>query len=434
MKTNNITTKSTLSKTSAVKNRFKSFPPRLRIEAVIHDGQWYTIEKLAKISKTSVSEVNDFIDDVDYLIRENKSYRVSTSEVIKWYNDNGFDLEEPLIPANYTPKIWNGLTETEHLINAPRRTVSSLTITLDSSIEDKVKKILKGYGYLSYYGSDKHLFTTINSGIIKKKLQNELTPEEFQKLDIRLRNNYYRRHLSDFDQSFIENFFDFYIDFAFGALRSHTSTLDIFLSDFNEKRAQVIDWIVVALYKFDETACTPFSGYLSNVLQRWPYDLPVIELGKPLADFQKKRSNAINKLMLEHESEIITDDMIFNLLDYDLEEFNKLNNEHILWQKLKFSTTLQWEESGNDKKGNLIYENEYESKSTDYSPDLAHHITLALLLAYDKTKDIDSLINIIKNYGGLDFAKVKISDEFRLEMINNLDKNKLNELLYGAND
>ena len=47
--------------------------------------------------------------------------------------------------------------------------------------------------------------------------------------------------------------------------------------------------------KYDEKSNVPFSGYLANVLRRWPYDLPNNELGVELAKFQRERSKAIAK-------------------------------------------------------------------------------------------------------------------------------------------
>jgi len=56
------------------------------------------------------------------------------------------------------------------------------------------------------------------------------------------------------------------------------------------------------MQKFDETQPIPFSGYLSNVLRLWPYDLPDNELGKPLSKFQRIRAKAEEELGVDKET------------------------------------------------------------------------------------------------------------------------------------
>ena len=69
-----------------MKDNIKEFynkPKDYRIELVIHDGNWYTKEKWAKIARVSVSDIEKYIDSVDYLIKANDSYRCNYDEIIR---------------------------------------------------------------------------------------------------------------------------------------------------------------------------------------------------------------------------------------------------------------------------------------------------------------------------------------------------------------
>ena len=101
-----------LKKDSEFLKSFKKKPVNFRVESVIHDGQWYTPEKWAKVAKCSLEDVLNFIKVTDYLITDKGSYRVNKDEIERWYNENNLDITEPLVPNNFVPKIWDGKTET----------------------------------------------------------------------------------------------------------------------------------------------------------------------------------------------------------------------------------------------------------------------------------------------------------------------------------
>lgn len=96
---------------------------KFRIEAVIHDGQWYTFDKWKRVAL--VKDENDLLDWIyenqDILIKKDESYRVPYDEVIKWYKEHDLPLDEPLIPNNFAPRLWSEQTEAEAYLNAPRR-------------------------------------------------------------------------------------------------------------------------------------------------------------------------------------------------------------------------------------------------------------------------------------------------------------------------
>ena len=76
-----------LKKDSEFLKSFKKKPVNFRVESVIHDGQWYTPEKWAKVAKCSLEDVLNFIKVTDYLITDKGSYRVNKDEIERWYNE-----------------------------------------------------------------------------------------------------------------------------------------------------------------------------------------------------------------------------------------------------------------------------------------------------------------------------------------------------------
>ena len=141
------------------------------------------------------------------------------------------------------------------------------------------------------------------------------------------------------------------------------STISIYLPDRNDIHSQIVIWVIAALKKFDESASVPFPGYLSSVLRHWPYDLPDEHLGKDLAKFQREKKRAIN-LVLEdgYEGENIPIDKLAEVMDIDITDYVSLNNEHENWLAEKNATTLTWEDSANEKKGQMVgYEETQDS-------------------------------------------------------------------------
>ena len=82
-----------------LRKKFNSKDEVWRIEAVIHDGNWYDIEKWAKVARIKDRQVLlDWIKkNEDILIKsEQNSYRVGHDEIVKWYEKEGLDIEETL--------------------------------------------------------------------------------------------------------------------------------------------------------------------------------------------------------------------------------------------------------------------------------------------------------------------------------------------------
>ena len=174
---------------------------------------------------------------------------------------------------------------------------------------EEIKKVLKGK---VFFTQDEGSSTLSVSTLRVYSISNDFTinylkehlPEGILKnINFRSRQSVLWRNITDFSEEFIVEFLDFYLDYAKGLLKNHNKTIEIFIPNYQDRELKIQEWILRAAGKFDEKQCVPFSGYLANVLQRWPYDLPNMELGLELAKFQRVRTKAINKIIQEREKE-----------------------------------------------------------------------------------------------------------------------------------
>lgn len=351
-----------------LRNKFNSKDEVWRIEAVIHDGNWYDIEKWAKVARVKDRQVLlDWIKkNEDILIKsEQNSYRVGHDEIVKWYEKEGLDIEESIVPNNFPPRLWGGMTETDIFLNAPRRRVGTVNFQADSDeLLERCTEILKGIGKIMPDTNGRYRAYGLSAAHMRNLLSKGLTEEEFDSLDLKTRAILLQRELTDLPTEWLSKTIDFYTNtFAPSVLKSAMSTISIYLPDRNDIHSQIVIWVIAALKKFDESASVPFPGYLSSVLRHWPYDLPDEHLGKDLAKFQREKKRAIN-LVLEdgYEGENIPIDKLAEVMDIDITDYVSLNNEHENWLAEKNATTLTWEDSANEKKGQMVgYEETQDS-------------------------------------------------------------------------
>lgn len=407
---------------------FKKKPVDFRIESVIHDGQWYTPEKWAKVAKCSLEDVLNFIKVTDYLITDKGSYRVNKNEIEKWYKEKELDITEPLVPNNFVPKIWDGKTETETFLNTPKYLVNVLLVYYNTSKElEEIKKVLKGK---VFFTQDEGSSTLSVSTLRVYSISNDFTinylkehlPENILKnINFRSRQSVLWRNITDFSEEFIVEFLDFYLDYAKGLLKNHNKTIEIFIPNYQDRELKIQEWILRAAGKFDEKQCVPFSGYLANVLQRWPYDLPNMELGLELAKFQRVRTKAINKIIQERESEDYTEEEIQIMLPYTKEDYYRLLSEHDRWNNIRTASSITWDEKGNEKSGVNIFDNKEIEKN---KINLANKLSLALFKTAIETDDYKSLFKVIQNFkGDSNIPKIDLNEAFK----NSLWKNFNNE-------
>lgn len=353
-----------------VKERFSNMPDKMRIEAVIHDGNWYDFDKWKKVSKVESDVLQKWIDENSdkLVVSELNSYRVTYDTIIQWYKDNDFNLQESIVPNNFPPKLWGGTTETDVFLNAPKRRVGTVSfVAKDKDILNKCTEILKGTANIVPDGDGRYKAHGLSSAHIKNLLSKGLNEKEFNSLEVKTRAIISQRELIDLPKEWLEQALDFYANtFAPTILRSSMSTISIYLPDRYDIHSQTIVWVISAMKKFDETASVPFSGYLSKVLRYWPYDLPDEYLGKELSKFQRDRKKAIEQAEKENLNidGNVPIEVIAQIMDVPLEHYIELNNQHETWLAEKNATTLTWEDSSNEKKGRTLGSSEYVNKDS----------------------------------------------------------------------
>lgn len=335
---------------------FKNMPEEWRIEAVIHDGEWYDINKWRKVAKVKEEQVIEWIkNNEEVLIKSDTgSYRVEYDDVIAWYAKHEIPLDTMLIPKNFPPKLWGNLTEAEAFIKTPRRRTGTISFLADNSaLLEKCRQILSGIGLVIPDKSDRYKAYGLSSSYMKSVLSKELTKHEFDSLELKTRTLLMQRELFDFPERWLVGALEFYVQYAKSILAPAMSTLTIYLPRQEDRDSQIVTWVIIAMKKFDETKNVPFSGYLSTVLRHWPYDLPDEFLGKELSDFQRKRNRAIKEAQdtMGYQGQNVPHDVIAELIGITINEYVELIDRHETWLAEKNATTLTWEDSSNEKAG-----------------------------------------------------------------------------------
>lgn len=405
-------------------SEWNEYTPEFRISATIHDGQWYTKEKWKKVAKLKKIEIlDDWIEkNKDILIfhDNNNSFRVSYDEVIKWYKENNLDITKELVPKNYPPRLWNNKTETETFIDTPCEIVSSLLLkTNDFKIKEKIISLCQSYCQIKEDEMNRIYFYSLDADFLKRKIEKVLTEEELKRCELRTRFSFGKREIVDFDEEFLIESLKFYQVMLITLLKPHQKTMEIFLPEQMDRNAQMYEWIIKALQKYDENSGVPFSGYLASVLNRWPYDLPDNALGKPVAAFQRNRAKAIKKLKEFYKEEEISVDMIRKELNmYSDEQFKAYEEWNTHWLKIQGASNLNWEDKNVEKIGkNITY------KKSNVDTALRSKITRAILNACVLT---DNQISGIKLLNELHSTKIPdynlITEELKLEIKNQLGK------------
>lgn len=380
-----------------VKESFFNQDDNWRIEAVIHDGNWYDFEKWKKVAKVKSEVLEEWIEkNQDILIKsELNSYRVGYEHILKWYKKNKLDLEEAIVPNNFPPKLWGNTTETDVFLNAPRRRVGTVSfVSKTPDIIQKCKSILKGVAKIMPDEDGRYKAHGLSSVHIKNLLSKGLTEKEFDSLELKTRSIILQRELVDLPADWLEKALDFYVNtFAPTILRSSMPTIQIYLGDRHDIHSQTMIWVILAMKKFDETASVPFSGYLSNVLRYWPYDLPDEHLGKELAKFQRDRKKAIEQAEKEglNKEGNIPIEAISEIMSMDLDKYMELNHQHETWLSEKNSTTITWDDSANERKGTLF--GSTPQKESDINK--LSKISIAAIKAAVDTKDWNSAFQLI---------------------------------------
>lgn len=411
------------------KKEFLNLPADFKLGAIISDGMWYSQPKWRKLAKVSEEEIEKFIEKhltTGELIQsdtEEKSFRFTLDAIQKWHYEHNISpnvqLVDFLFPA--AERIWDGMTEVEGFLKAPRRELGSVTFSCNSEIAREIISELKGIARVREESPNEYRAYGLSAGYIKNIVEEILNKyNKASESRTYARHVVYRREMADFTPEFKNGLTLFYKNFSRSLVDNRMSTIAIFLPDKEDQESQIIEWVITAIEKFDETVAVPFSGYLNNVLKHWPMDLPINELGKPLATFQRNRSKAIQKLTDKNPTKTsFSSSEIAEQMRMDLASFNELENSHKVWGKIKNSTTLIWDESAEEKESLPVVDGIEPLSNSNKNIELANQISRAIINSALETNLFDDAYRLIDQIDSseLNFAKLKeISPTFIQEL------------------
>lgn len=405
-----------------IKEQFSLRDKDFRINAVIHSGQWYTFDKWLKLSQVDREDLVKYLEETTIpIIHKQNSYRVDSKEVFKWYHENNLNIEEAIVPNDFSPRVWGGKTEVDVLLETPQHISNILLVYCDDvNVLYKIKNILRGYAWCVYRENKKQLkIYTTSFKYIEQILTSQLTGREFNSLVIRYTVQRKWRSLSDFDEDFLGGFLMFYSNFSKQCLKPHMETIKTYINSHEDIESQIREWIMIALNKFDEKETVPFSAYLNRYLQFRPYELGNELLGDDLANFQKEHSRAVKELASEFNVDIklVDENLVRERMGYsDKNEYFSLLERTIEFNSLKVARDINWEEKNNEKQGSSIFE---RKEKNEHDRRRQTEISKAIIKATIETERYEDLETLLSN--NFDALKyLNVSNEYKMSLLKQL--------------
>lgn len=405
-----------------IKEQFSLRDKDFRINAVIHSGQWYTFDKWLKLSQVDREDLVKYLEETTIpIIHKQNSYRVDSKEVFKWYHENNLNIEEAIVPNDFSPRVWGGKTEVDVLLETPQHISNILLVYCDDgNVLYKIKNILRGYAWCVYRENKKQLkIYTTSFEYIEQILTSQLTEREFNSLVIRYTVQRKWRSLSDFDEDFLGGFLMFYSNFSKQCLKPHMETIKTYINSHEDIESQIREWIMIALNKFDEKETVPFSAYLNRYLQFRPYELGNELLGDDLANFQKEHSRAVKELASELNIDIklVDENLVREKMGYsDKNEYFSLLERTIEFNSLKVARDINWEEKNNEKQGSSIFD---RKEKNEHDRRRQTEISKAIIKATIETERYEDLETLLSNnFNALKYLNV--SNEYKMSLLKQL--------------
>lgn len=405
-----------------IKEQFSLRDKDFRINAVIHSGQWYTFDKWLKLSQVDREDLVKYLEETTIpIIHKQNSYRVDSKEVFKWYHENNLNIEEAIVPNDFSPRVWGGKTEVDVLLETPQHISNILLVYCnDINVLYKIKNILRGYAWCVYRENKKQLkIYTTSFKYIEQILTSQLTDREFNSLVIRYTVQRKWRSLSDFDEDFLGGFLMFYSNFSKQCLKPHMETIKTYINSHEDIESQIREWIMIALNKFDEKETVPFSAYLNRYLQFRPYELGNELLGDDLANFQKEHSRAVKELASEFNVDIklVDENLVREKMGYsDKNEYFSLLERTIEFNSLKVARDINWEEKNNEKQGSSIFD---RKEKNEHDRKRQTEISKAIIKATIETERYEDLETLLSN--NFDALKyLNVSNEYKMSLLKQL--------------
>ena len=405
-----------------IKEQFSLRDKDFRINAVIHSGQWYTFDKWLKLSQVDREDLVKYLEETTIpIIHKQNSYRVDSEEVFRWYHENNLNIEEAIVPNDFSPRVWGGKTEVDVLLETPQHISNILLVYCDDvNVLYKIKNILRGYAWCVYRENKKQLkIYTTSFKYIEQILTSQLTGREFNSLVIRYTVQRKWRSLSDFDEDFLGGFLMFYSNFSKQCLKPHMETIKTYINSHEDIESQIREWIMIALNKFDEKETVPFSAYLNCYLQFRPYELGNELLGDDLANFQKEHSRAVKELASELNVDIksVDENLVRERMGYsDKNEYFSLLERTIEFNSLKVARDINWEEKNNEKQGSSIFD---RKEKNEHDRRRQTEISKAIIKATIETERYEDLETLLSN--NFDVLKyLNVSNEYKMSLLKQL--------------
>lgn len=405
-----------------IKQEFLLRDKDFRINAVIHSGQWYTFDKWLKLSQVDREDLVKYLEDTTVpIIHKQNSYRVDSEEVFRWYRENNLNIEEAIVPNDFSPRVWGGKTEVDVLLETPQHISNILLVYCnDINILYKIKNILRGYAWCVYRENKKQLkIYTTSFKYIEQILTSQLTDREYSSLIIRYTMQRKWRSLSDFDEDFLGGFLMFYSNFSKQCLKPHMETIKTYINSHEDIESQIREWIMIALNKFDEKETVPFSAYLNRYLQFRPYELGNELLGDDLANFQKEHSRVVKELALELNVDIkmVDENLIRERMGYsDKNEYFSLLERTIEFNSLKVARDINWEDKNNEKQGSSIFDRKEKNEHDRRRQTEISKAIIKATIETGKYEDLETLLS--NNFSALKYLNV--SNEYKMSLLKQL--------------
>lgn len=405
-----------------IKEQFSLRDKDFRINAVIHSGQWYTFDKWLKLSQVDREDLIKYLEETTIpIIHKQNSYRVDSEEVFRWYHENNLNIEEAIVPNDFSPRVWGGKTEVDVLLETPQHISNILLVYCDDvNVLYKIKNILRGYAWCVYRENKKQLkIYTTSFKYIEQILTSQLTDREFNSLVIRYTVQRKWRSLSDFNEDFLGGFLMFYSNFSKQCLKPHMETIKTYINSHEDIESQIREWIMIALNKFDEKETVPFSAYLNRYLQFRPYELGNELLGDDLANFQKEHSRAVKELASELNIDIklVDENLVRERMKYsDKNEYFSLLERTIEFNSLKVARDINWEEKNNEKQGSSIFDRKEKNEHDRRRQTEISKAIIKATIETGKYEDLETLLS--NNFDALKYLNV--SNEYKMSLLKQL--------------
>ena len=413
---------------------FKEMDIGFKVPAILSDGQWYTVDKLRKFTGERPDDVQRVLDGImtTYDIITNsthESYRMSYDGLYKWRSENSISLSAQLIPSILYPRIieygGRSYTEPEVFDLVPMHRFGQVRFILRSSDDiHGIMRALRGFGRFNQDDDPTKWRITCLSGEVGRSLLEDY--EKASGLDLfaehghpSVYNTGYQRDINEFKDGLIEPIIQFYQTFrttSAGEVRpaimqpSAYRTLKVYMGEEGVV-SQINRWIITAIQHYDTDSGVPFAAYLGFLANNRVNDLAGNAIGRNLAKFQNRKARAIKSLHSRSSNkeewyapEDIIEEMRRDDARYDLsmEEYNDMDIQLKTWQQASHSTTLEWDETGEEKSTNgFDMTHQLDSFGTSMEHDISvsriQHAAIHAALETGRVSDCRLLLEMLRN-------------------------------------